>query len=179
MGSGAHGGKMLVDFHQDCQSLDLADFERTHGEAFLLHHGALDKLKVPVAGDQTHDLESPPGQEGEVLKPAADFLVFPLRSAGWPDADMIWIGRSDANELVIPDATISEVHAFILRIDGGYGIQDTGSRNGTWINDARVEPQGRGEPVALSSGARLRLGSVKLTFLLAQPFRSLVLGLLG
>lgn len=179
MGKGAHGGQMLADFHQDCQSLDLAAFEQAQGEAFLLHHGAFDQLKAPVAGDETHDLESPPGQDGDTLKPAADFLVLPLRPAGWPDADMIWIGRSDTNELVIPDATISEVHAFILRAEDGYQIQDTGSRNGTWVDDVRVEPQGRGAPVPLSSGARLRLGSVKLTFLLAQQFRSLVIGLLG
>ena len=181
MSPGQRSNRVLSDYVDDCRTLDAAAFQQAHGEAFLLHHGPFGKLSAPRDGDSTLDLEQPAGQDGAALKPSADFLVLPLTppNRGGSPPDMIWIGRSDANEVVIPDATISEVHAFIRREPDGFLIQDTGSRNGTWVNDLKVKPQGMGDPSPLPAGARVRFGSVKMTFLLAEQFRALVLGLLG
>jgi len=181
MSDGGRSFKVLADYLEACKTLDPLAFSEACGDAFLLHHGSFDQLVTPVDGDSTQDLEQPGGQEGPVLEPSADFLVLPLRALGrvGRESEMIWIGRSETNEVVIPDSSISEVHAFIRREADGFQIQDTGSRNGTWIDNVKVLPQGAGDPTPLESGSRLRLGAVGLTFLLAQPFRTLVLGLLG
>jgi two-component system, cell cycle response regulator len=50
------------------------------------------------------------------------------------------IGREDSSEIQIMDAGISRCHAQIIRDHGGiYVLQDAGSRNGTYVNNKRVE----------------------------------------
>ena len=46
--------------------------------------------------------------------------------------------------------------------------------NGSFVNNETVPPQGMGEPVELESGARIRFGNVKLTFLKTPEFLNLV-----
>jgi hypothetical protein len=174
----------LADFGDDCRSLDLKQFCKRHGDAFLLHYGALERLRPPAMIGATLSIES--GSERTLpdgaLPPQTDFLVFPVMRPN-PDGtlvDMVWVGRSEFNEVVIPDATISEVQAFLRRESNGeYFVQDTGSRNGTYVDGKRVPAQGLGAPVPLRSGVRIRMGEVTLTFLLAEPFRTLVHRLVG
>ena len=61
-------------------------------------------------------------------------------------------------DIVLPDDTVSRIHARIeLRTDGFY-INDLYSTNGTWLNGRRIEP---GNAVRLSDGAALGMGSLK------------------
>jgi hypothetical protein len=62
-------------------------------------------------------------------------------------------------ELAILHASISAAHAVIARDGAGWTITDLGSRNGTWVDGARVAA-----PMTLTEGARVRLGAVELTF---------------
>lgn len=163
----------LADFSNDCKTLDLGAFTRRHGESFLLHHGPLDRLKQPLVAQATVSLGDGDTKPDRPFNPQVDFLVFPVNKpqSDGTLADMVWLGRSDFNEVVVPDATISEVQAFVRKADdGAYYIQDTGSRNGTFVNGEQVPAQGMGSAVLLSSGARVRLGQVKLTFLNAEQF---------
>ena len=174
----------LADFREDCRSLEMGTFCDRYGDAFLLHHGSLERLQSPAPVGATLSIEI--GQGGTLpdrsLPPQADFLVFPVMRPS-PDGarvDMVWVGRSEFNEVIVPDATISEVQAFIRReSNGDYFIQDTGSRNGTFVDGQRVPAQGLGAPVPLKPGARIRLGEVTLTFLGADQFRTLVSRLLA
>lgn len=68
------------------------------------------------------------------------------------------IGRSMEADLIIKDERISRVHWEIQRAMGGFVIRDLGSRNGTWVNDQRVEEQ------KLKFGDRIRLGNTIITF---------------
>ncbi|NOY93562.1 MAG: FHA domain-containing protein, partial [Deltaproteobacteria bacterium] len=67
--------------------------------------------------------------------------------------DAVVIGRSDEADWVLEDVVISRRHARIVPdTDGGYSVEDLGSRNGTLLN---------GDPVArrrLRFGDRIRLG---------------------
>lgn len=173
----------IEEFREPCAALSVEQFGAVHGEAFLLHHGPLGRLKTPMSG-ATLSIESsePATLPGAGLQLQTDFLVFPIMR---PDsdgtrADMVWVGRSDFNEVVVPDASVSEVQAFIRReADGEFFIQDTGSRNGTFVGEKRVPAQGVGPPMRLPPGARIRLGELRLTFLVAEQFMTLVNRLLG
>jgi hypothetical protein len=111
------------------------------------------------------------------FNPSKDFAVFPVRhgTAGASEDDLIWVGRSEENDVVIPDESVSAVHAFLRETVGDrLLLQDMNSMNGTFINNEAIPPQGMGEPVEMESGARVRFGSVKLTFLKTPEFLSLV-----
>jgi pSer/pThr/pTyr-binding forkhead associated (FHA) protein len=54
-----------------------------------------------------------------------------------PD-DGLNIGRSDENHIVIIDDDVSRFHARIIYDNGALWLQDSGSRNGVFVNDARV-----------------------------------------
>ena len=69
------------------------------------------------------------------------------------------IGRRNGNHIVIPDRAVSRIHAWIGQADGEYFIADTGSRNGTRVNDEPI--QGRR---ALNDGDRIRIGPLGITF---------------
>jgi DNA-binding NtrC family response regulator len=68
------------------------------------------------------------------------------------EGDAVTIGRSSECDLVIADLELSRVHARLRREAEGWVLVDLGSRNGTWLNGARVagpEPIGDGDEVVL------------------------------
>ncbi len=67
------------------------------------------------------------------------------------------VGRGPDNTIVIPDGFVSTTHAVLTHRDDGWWVSDVGSRNGTWVNDKRVDGE-----VSLQNGAILTLGQVKL-----------------
>lgn len=166
----------LSEYLNDCEILELAEFEQIHGRVFLLHHGAIGSLRKPVDDESTLKMESDADNPDRPSSPRADFLVFPIKPQ---EDELIWIGRSPDNDVVIPDATISEVHAFVKFEDNECYIQDTGSRNGTYVNGERVPQQGIGDAVRIVSNSRVQFGSVGLTVLFGQQFRSMVTQILG
>lgn len=70
------------------------------------------------------------------------------------------VGRSDDNNLVLPDRWISRNHAMLQGMeDGSFYLIDLGSRNGTFINGQRVTV-----PVTLKDGDSIIFGQTELTF---------------
>ncbi|MEK6549213.1 MAG: FHA domain-containing protein, partial [Nitrospirota bacterium] len=51
------------------------------------------------------------------------------------------IGRKPDNDLVIDNPAVSGHHARVVQEEGGFFIEDLGSTNGTFINDAKVQKQ--------------------------------------
>lgn len=174
------GYRILGDFFTDCQKLDPQSFSREHGNAFFLHHGPIGKLQEPLKEDPTLDPVSTGTIPDKRFVPREDFLIFPVRhaAAGKP-GDSIWVGRSEDNDIVIPDASVSALHALIKTGKRGkFYLQDTGSMNGSFVNGNLVPVQGKGEPVQLESGSRVRFGSVGMTFLGAPEFHAMIIRLL-
>jgi hypothetical protein len=66
------------------------------------------------------------------------------------------IGRSPTNDVVLTDSTVSWHHAMLWMQQDRIWLRDLGSRNGTFVNDARV-----GNPQPLAPGDEVRVGDVK------------------
>jgi DNA-binding winged helix-turn-helix (wHTH) protein len=83
----------------------------------------------------------------------------------WGDRDYALIpgaqtvGRDAGAEVRIDALSISRTHARVTWLGPVASIEDLGSKNGTWVNGARVE--GR---VGLEDGDEVRLGTITLTF---------------
>ncbi len=69
------------------------------------------------------------------------------------------LGRDPGTRGSIPDASISRRHARITVRDGVATLEDLDSKNGTFVNEARITA-----PTLLSDGDAIRLGLVNLVF---------------
>ena len=76
------------------------------------------------------------------------------RRMSWPvGGNRLTIGRGLDNEVVLEDASVSRNHAEVTREGGRLQVRDLGSRNGTWVNAARVTvaPVNVGDEVAFGA----------------------------
>src|SRR5574341_1520140 len=69
------------------------------------------------------------------------------------------IGRSSTSDLVLQDLNVSRLHAELVKRSEGYFILDAGGKNGTYVNDRRIDA-----PTLLQPGDRVRLGATTLVF---------------
>jgi DNA-binding winged helix-turn-helix (wHTH) protein len=69
------------------------------------------------------------------------------------------IGRDPGVGLFVDHPSVSRRHARIVVAEGSAAIEDLGSKNGTRVDDRKVEA-----PVALEDGARILVGHVALTY---------------
>lgn len=67
------------------------------------------------------------------------------------------IGRAPTNTAPLPDDTASLEHALVHLRAGRWWLEDLESRNGTRLNNARIE-----QPVPVSAGDVIEVGRVKL-----------------
>ena len=77
----------------------------------------------------------------------------------FPVETRVTIGRTPENDIHLPDPSVSRRHALLYVEDGKAVLEDLGSRNGTYLNEIRVDK------ALLSSGDTLRLGKVTTGFL--------------
>jgi MoxR-like ATPase len=92
---------------------------------------------------------------------AALVCAFPRPAAlALPDSGTV-IGRSWLAERGLADTEVSSNHLRIDRAGGALRVADAGSRNGTWVNGARLAPR---DLTPLESGSVLRLGRTLFVF---------------
>lgn len=70
---------------------------------------------------------------------------------------IITIGRSSDNDICIQDPKVSRKHCQIIQDDKGYIIVDTNSKNGTYVNGAKLHG-----PVKLNKSDIVRIGNTTL-----------------
>ncbi len=168
---------LLRALAEDSRTLDVVAFEAVYGSGFLLHQGVLGRKEAPktrghvtlISSTRWHDREAPGPSD------PLPFVVYPLRgSRRSPFPSLIAVGRKRGNDVVLDDASVSKLHAFLQRDGlGRFGLWDARSTNGTFVNDLAVPVHLRGEPVWLESGAVVRFGGVELTYLGAEELRAL------
>ncbi len=74
-------------------------------------------------------------------------------------AGEVLIGRGPECALRLPSAGVSRVHASLQVDERGAVLHDRDSKNGTWVNGARIA-----EPVALGEGDEVLIGSDRFVF---------------
>jgi transcriptional regulator with GAF, ATPase, and Fis domain len=93
-------------------------------------------------------------------------LVITTRSgvirAPLPDQKSIRVGRSEECDVIVPDPSVSRVHAIITR--SPWTIEDVGSRHGTTLLGQRLAP---GERAPLPLGAAVEVGQATLVLVRA------------
>lgn len=88
------------------------------------------------------------------LKPVNNLgAAFPLSK------ECVRIGRGVEMDIMLNNSSISRRHAEVRRMTDGCIICDAGSRNGIFVNDARVQEQ------FVSDGDQIALGELKFQFL--------------
>ena len=90
---------------------------------------------------------------------ALGLIVVAVRKRQDVFPEMITLGRTANNDVVIPDATISKFHAYFRVTAGGYEVVDVGSRNGTRVMGRVLVAK---QPAEVTIGTRLRFGSIDL-----------------
>jgi hypothetical protein len=72
-----------------------------------------------------------------------------------------FVGRDEVNQVQIDNSTVSRRHALLAEREGRWWLTDTGSFNGTFLNDRRLPP---GVALQLRHADRIRVGSEVLVF---------------
>jgi hypothetical protein len=113
-------------------------------------------IDVPFSIASISSQEATPGflvayRHGRVRLPDDRFAI--------PRKPAVLIGRSDDNDVVIQDDTVSRRHCFIEIKQGIFIIRDLMSHNGTWVNGEKVSPR-----APLSNGTVVRIGQSVLVF---------------
>ncbi len=79
------------------------------------------------------------------------------------NAGVTKIGRSEKNDLVLRDASVSAFHAEVERTDAAIVLRDRGSTNGTWINGERQNE------IVLYVDTEVQVGQTRLVLRQTNP----------
>ncbi len=74
------------------------------------------------------------------------------------DQDVTTAGRHPDADIFLDDVTVSRKHVEFRRAGNGFVVLDSGSLNGTYVNNDRVDK------VQLRSGNEVQIGKFRLTF---------------
>jgi hypothetical protein len=93
------------------------------------------------------------GLAREVVEVVLDDDTYPLEGRGpWT------VGRSQENDIVVPDPNVSRRHARLSRADNGFIVEDLGSTNGTLLDGAPIDRE------RIESGDELTFGQITARF---------------
>ena len=119
-----------------------AAFEEAHGYPFFMLQMPETAAKPDEWSFQTRTVVGPRAGQGRVVLAAgADrYRVFALiKQVGNPWPERVSIGRARNNDVVLPDNSVSKLHAHYTQDkEGRMFIIDAGSRNGTVVNGRRL-----------------------------------------
>lgn len=161
----ANGTFVNGDRVQGARPLARADILRIGPDEFRFHAplegpppGAAERLSDTMHGIPATPLPAPPVMPSPIASlmgrsGAVKGTRFPIR------APVASVGRGEYNDIVLPDASVSTMHAKLQRRDGVWIVVDLGSTNGTFVDEEAVR-----DDVALSPGTTLRFGEVSLMF---------------
>jgi hypothetical protein len=127
---------------------------------FIVSDGKLGRPSAPmrVPSEPGDDLPTSTASDRHAARP---FVALAIRKVNDTFPNMITVGRTANNDMVVADASVSKFHAFFKKTPKGFELADAGSKNGTWVAGQELAPRGDAAPVKL--GDRLRFGRVEFT----------------
>jgi len=133
------------------------------------------KLIRTRKGNATHGYVEPvePGGQEKNFTPSLTFMPIHM-PPGDTQAPWVSIGRTTASDVVINDYTVSKAHGRLQLMPGRYQLEDSRSRNGTWIDEEQLRPF---TPVPLLCGQQVRFGRQAFTFFGVAGFRTFLVDL--
>lgn len=97
------------------------------------------------------------------IRASADLRVHAIeKRPGTPHANMITVGRTANNDVVLEDASVSRFHIYFQTANREWQVADAGSRNGTTLDG---EPLAAKQLTPIRPGAVLKMGELRATFL--------------
>lgn len=133
--------------------------------------------RSPEANAETTSISLPPQTLSQAAKPLlspeeeASVAALPAGSAlliahGGPNAgarflldqDITTAGRHPEADIFLDDVTVSRKHVEFRRSGEGFMVVDSGSLNGTYVNNDRVDS------LQLRTGNEVQIGKFRLTF---------------
>ena len=113
-------------------------------------------------------LQDAPGPDDDVVVPVGELPteagVLIVRAGAQAgdrfvlDSPLTRLGRHPDSEISLDDITVSRRHAEVQHTEQGYAVADSGSLNGTYVNQERVER------ASLNHGDELQIGKFRLVF---------------
>ncbi len=154
----------MVDYLQEALSSSRRVFASVHNHLFLLCDGVLEKPDKPGKTASCDPLEATttaPGGHGaaRARDKAHPLLILAVRKVIATFPNMITVGRTANNDVVVPDISVSKFHAWFQRTATKIELGDAGSKNGTRANNVALAPRGALVPVKI--GDRLRFGRIE------------------
>jgi hypothetical protein len=133
---------------------DLATFTKAHPHDWLLWEPG--SWKPP--GSVT--LVAPGLGTPVPSRPSGEALALALQPK--KDGGQLTLGRGPECDAVINDGTLSQLHlVFMQTKEGGWTVRDAGSRNGSTLDDHRLDA---GTPLPLKNGCKLTAAKVMFTY---------------
>jgi FHA domain len=153
------------------KELGQAEFERRYPHLWLIRElevderapssfgtGPWDSRKTLAAGFRPRTSPGA-GMAARLRSEPGRYGLYPLvKSNANPWADRILVGRASNNDIVLRHESISKVHAYFEKAEGGLHLHDAKSANGTQIDGKPVEPGGPGGEI--KSGSVVTLGTL-------------------
>lgn len=174
----------MSDWHIDeavAEYRDLGDagFRRAHPHPVLLCREAGDKDEASfhtafMSRDALFETMSMNDGAPESGSESLEGRLFAVRKRqGGPFADRIGVGRARNADVSLPLPRVSKYHAYFSKEEGGTGyvLTDAGSKNGTSIDGAPLDPR---TPHVVSDGAEITFGPYVFRFFTAAGFAEMV-----
>jgi hypothetical protein len=103
---------------------------------------------------------------------AGDVDIFPVaKKPGAPFSELITVGRTANNDVVINHITVSRFHAYFRQAEQRWYVSDGGSRNGTRVDGVKLEAR---RERAVETGTQVQIGDVEATFFTAPALFDLL-----
>jgi pSer/pThr/pTyr-binding forkhead associated (FHA) protein len=175
--------RSLAYYLQKAAGISSADFLQLYNHPVLIWSEITDwDLKNDIRFETLKvDSEDEPPVDlvAETKSQVEDTLVIEVRKQpGSSRSEVILLGRSEDNDIIFTNKTVSSLHAYFQKTSGqdSYELVDAGSTNGVRVNDQRLSSS-RGR--FLTNQDHIQFGpAVRVTFLTAPGFYDFLQGLL-
>lgn len=137
---------------------DPAQFRRVHESPFLVWEAPPESAAERILLGTFSGVSAP-------RPTATEPLVFELKKGTSRQNAFglgITVGRTENNDLAVDDNSVSRFHAYFQQdARGRWTLADAESKNGTFVDNVRLEPR---QPKEVKNKSRMRFGQVPMVF---------------